>query len=122
MPKLLVVDDEIDILEVSKSYFKKRGVEVFTAATGKEALDIITKENPDLILLDFNLPDINGAEILRKMREEMKLNTKVLMVTGLEEDMVIRETEKYGTLGCIHKPLILENLEKVVLVELNAGS
>ena len=119
MPKLLVIDDEIDILESSKSYFKKRGVDVLTASNGTDALKIIAEDSPNLILLDYNLPDIMGVEILRRIREDLKLDTKVLMVTGMEEEMVIRETEKYGILGCIHKPLNLQDLEQKVLTELN---
>ncbi len=52
MPKLLIVDDEIDITEFAKSFFTKRGIDVFTASGGAEALKIIDRDQPDLVLLD----------------------------------------------------------------------
>ena len=119
IPKLLVVDDENDILEVAKSYFKKRGVEVFVADNGNEALRIIGDESPNLVLLDYNLPDMSGIEVLKKVREELKSDIKIIMLTGMDEDMVTKETESFGVLSCIHKPLVLEDLEKIVLAELN---
>jgi len=118
MPKLLIVDDEVDVLDVTQSYFKKRGIEVFVADNGSEAVRIVGEKNPDLVLLDFNLPDITGAEVLKKIREELKSETKVILVTGMEEDMAIKETENLGVLCCIHKPLVLQDLEKIVLAEL----
>lgn len=120
MPKLLVVDDEIDILEVAKRFFKKRGFDVFEASEGNEALRIIKEENPDLILLDYNLPGLSGVEILRKLREELKLNTKVIMVTGFEPEMIINETKSLGIEECVHKPFDLEKLEKIVMTVLNS--
>ncbi len=122
MPKLLVVDDEIDIVEVTKRFFKKRGLDVFTASDGEEALRVIKEENPDLVLLDFNLPILSGLEILKKLRNELKLNTKVIMVTGFETEMVINETQGLALEGCIHKPLDLEKLEEVVMSALSKPS
>lgn len=119
MPKLLVVDDEIDIVEVTKKFFTKRGIETFTASEGNEAIRIIQEKNPDLILLDYNLPSLSGREILKKMREELNLNTKVIMITGFETEMVINETKNLGIHDCVHKPLDLSKLEKIVLAALN---
>jgi len=77
-------------------------------------------EHPDLVLLDFNLPDMTGAEVLKKIREELKSDTKVILVTGMDEDMAAKETSNLGVLGCVHKPLSLDVLEKTVLAELKA--
>jgi len=118
MPKLLIVDDEIDIREFAKSFFKKRDIEVFTASGGIEALEIIKSENPDLVLLDVRMEEMTGVELLHKMRTE-GLEAKVMMVSGVEDEATIKETRDLGVLGFIHKPLILDELEKVVLKELN---
>ena len=120
MSKLLVVDDEIDIVEIAKKFFTRRGIETFTASEGNEAIRIIQEKNPDLILLDYNLPGLTGREILRKIREELKLDTKVIMVTGMEESTVINETKSWGIQGCVHKPLDLDKLEKIVFAALNS--
>ena len=50
MPKLLIVDDEVDIREFAKNFFKKRNIEVFTASGGRDALNIIETQKPDLVL------------------------------------------------------------------------
>jgi len=121
MPKLLVVDDEIDITEVTQKFFTKRGIETFTASEGNEAIQIIQEKNPDLILLDYNLPGLSGKEILKKIREEFKLGTKVIIVTGFEIEEIKNETKDLGVQDYVHKPLDLNKLEKIVLTALNDG-
>ena len=118
MPKLLIVDDEIDITEFAKSFFVKRDVDVFTAGGGAEALAIIEKETPDLVLLDVQMEEMSGVETLRILREGNN-NVKVIMVTGAEDETIVAEANSLGIQKYIHKPLILEELEKVVMKELN---
>src|SRR3989338_3676144 len=117
MAKLLIVDDEIDIREFAKSFFKKRNIDVFTASGGNEAFEIIKKESPDLVLLDVRMEQFTGVELLQKIRSEGN-NIKVIMVTGVEEEQTMTEAKNLGVIGYIHKPLILEELEKIVLSEL----
>lgn len=117
MSKLLIVDDEEDIREFAKHFFQKRGIESDTASGGKDALSILAKGNPDLILLDVRMGDITGVDVLRAMRASGN-KTKVVMVTGVEDPIVINELEKLGIVGYVHKPLALEELERVVLKEL----
>ena len=118
MPKLLIVDDESDIREFAKSFFKKRGIEVFTASGGRQALEIIGKENPDLVLLDVRMEELTGIETLRELRKTNN-KTKVIMVTGVEEQETIKEADTLGVISYIHKPLILEELEKIVLANVS---
>ncbi|OGX51055.1 MAG: hypothetical protein A2267_00310 [Omnitrophica WOR_2 bacterium RIFOXYA12_FULL_38_10] len=120
MAKLLVVDDEIDITEFAKSFFTKRKVNVFTAGGGAEALTIIEKEKPDLVLLDIQMKEMSGIETLRALRQNNN-NVKVIMVTGAEESSIVAEANSLGIQKYIHKPLILEELEKIVMKELNAA-
>ena len=117
MAKLLIVDDERDIREFAKNFFKKRGIEVFTASGGNEAFDIVAKEKPDLVLLDVRMEEMTGVELLRQIRGN-KNEVKVIMVTGVEDEAVKDEANSLGVLGYIHKPLILDELEKIVLKEL----
>lgn len=118
MPKLLIVDDEIDITEFAKSFFTKRDVKVFTAGGGLEALAIIEKEGPDLVLLDVQMKEMSGLETLRALRKSNN-KVKVIMVTGSEDEAVVAEANSLGIQKYIHKPLILEELEQVVMRELN---
>ena len=119
MSKLLIVDDEIDIREFAKRFFVKRGIDVFTASGGAEALQMIDENRPDLVLLDIQMEEIDGIEVLRKLRDHQN-GIKVIMVTGAEDPAVINEANRLGVRGYIHKPLVLEELEKIVLSELNA--
>ncbi|MBN1869076.1 MAG: response regulator [Candidatus Omnitrophica bacterium] len=117
MSKLLIVDDEIDVREFAKRFFKKRGIDVSIASGGDEALNIIGRHRPDLVLLDIQMEGLSGMEVLRKLREE-KNDIKVIMVTGAEDPSIIDEANNLGVKGYIHKPLILEELEKIVMKEL----
>src|SRR6187551_3307489 len=112
MPKLLIVDDEVDIREFAKKFFKKRNVDVFTASGGRQALDIIKNENPNLVLLDVRMEEMTGIEVLREIRA-MNNNVKVIMVSGVEDEETISEAKTLGVVNYIHKPLILEELEKI---------
>ena len=117
MPKLLIVDDEIDIREFARNFFKKRSIEVFTAAGGAEALRIIEAEKPDLVLLDVHMEEMTGIEVLKKLRAN-KNDVKAIMVTGVEDEAIVNEANSWGVIGYIHKPLVLEELKNIVLKEL----
>lgn len=117
MSKLLIVDDEIDIREFAQNFFKKRSINVLTAAGGKEALSLIDKEKPDLVLLDVRMEEMTGLEVLKVLRGAGN-QTKVVMVTGVENGESVKEAHDLGICGYVHKPLVLEELEKVVLKEL----
>ena len=119
MPKLLIVDDEIDVREFAKSFFKKRGMEVLTTSGGIEALKIIDQIKPDLVLLDVRMEQMTGVDVLKKLREN-KNDVKVIMVTGVEDEEVINEANSWGVCGYIHKPLILDELERIVMGELKS--
>ena len=118
MPKLLVVDDEIDVREFARNFFKRRKLDVFIAGSGQEALKVIEEEKPDLILLDVRLGEMDGIEVLSRIRESGN-TTPVIMVTGVKEQETVDRAKELGVVDYIHKPLILEELEKVVLGKLS---
>ena len=117
MPKLLIVDDEVDIREFAKRFFSKRGIDVTTASNGEEALIAVEQHKPDLVLLDITMEKMSGVEALKKLRERNN-QVKVIMVTGIEDEETVKQAKGYDVKGYIHKPLILEELEKVVMAEL----
>jgi len=116
MPKLLIVDDELDVREFAANFFRRRKIEVLTAGSGQEALGLIERENPYLILLDIKMDNMDGIETLRRLREKDK-KVKVIMVTGKkpDEDESFRQCRELGVLDYIHKPLQLDELERKVL-------
>ncbi len=117
MIKLLIVDDEIDIREFARNFFRKRKIEVLTASDGKEALEIITQEQPSLVLLDIRMEGMTGIDVLRKLRE-VGSQIKIILVSGVKDEALVQEAERLGVTGFINKPLILEELERIVLKEL----
>ncbi|MFH1622385.1 MAG: response regulator [Candidatus Omnitrophota bacterium] len=114
MPKLLIVDDEIDVREFAKNFFKRRKIDVEIAESGEEALLKLDAIKPDLMILDVRMDGIDGIEVLRRMRESGN-KTDVIMVTGINEMSVMEKATELGAIGYIHKPLVLDELEKVVL-------
>jgi DNA-binding response OmpR family regulator len=117
MPKLLIVDDEIDVREFAKNFFKRRKIDVETSESGEDALNKLSTVKPDLIILDVRMSGMDGIEVLRKMREAGN-KTEVIMVTGINEQATIDTAKELGVVGYIHKPLILDELEKEVLSRL----
>ncbi len=117
MPKLLIVDDESDVREFAKNFFTKRKIEVATAASGEEAIKLIQEFKPDLVLLDVRMQGMDGLEALEKIKEISKA-IKVIMVSGVNDVESIKKAERLGALGFIHKPLVLQELEQIVLREI----
>lgn len=83
--KILVVDDEKNIVDIIKFNLKKEGYEVITASNGREAIEKNEAEKPDLIMLDIMMPEIDGYEACRKIRE--KYNTPIIMLTARAEEL-----------------------------------
>ncbi len=114
MMKLLVVDDEVDICDFVKNFFKERDFEVFVAYDGKEALGIIEARNPEIVLLDVKMPEMDGIETLKAIRKTNS-SSKVIMVTAVEDEEKAEEAKRHGAIEYITKPLLLEQLERTVL-------
>jgi len=113
MKKLLVVDDENEICDFLKHFFEERGYEVHTSLSGQEALDLIPKVKPHVVLLDVHMPGMDGIAVLKRIKEQHP-QMKVIMVTALETREKIEEAVRFGADNYITKPLSLEYLEKDV--------
>jgi len=118
MSKLLIVDDEQDVREFAKNFFVKRNIDVRIAPGGAEALKLIDEDKPDLVLLDVRMGDMTGIEVLQELRAKGS-DVKVIMVTGVEDQDVIDEAKSLGVVNYVHKPLALDELEQIVLLQLN---
>ena len=68
MAKILIIDDEVHIIELAKLYLQRDGFQVEAATRGQDGLTMLTAINPDLIILDIMLPDIDGFEVCRQIR------------------------------------------------------
>lgn len=83
--QILVVEDEYDIGDIIEHYLKREGMQVLRAMNGKQAIEIHASHPVDLILLDIKLPELNGWEVLSKIRQ--KAQTPVIMLTALDQDI-----------------------------------
>ena len=91
-PKIVVIEDEVDILEVINYNLSKEGFDVYSALDGEEGLALIKKEVPNLVLLDLMLPGLDGIEICRKLKTDYSTRSiPIIMVTakGEESDIVL---------------------------------
>jgi DNA-binding response OmpR family regulator len=114
--KILTVDDQMGIDSFFYEFFTARNYEVFNAQSGKEALKIIEKEKPRIILLDINMRGMDGIETLKRIREIDK-ECSIIMVTGVKDDDTMKRAKSLGADDYITKPLSLEYLDKVVLLK-----
>ena len=112
--KLLIVDDEMDVLEFAANFFSKRKIDVLTASSGEEAIKIVISQQPKVVLLDIKMEGMDGVEALARIRGLNK-QIKVIMVTGKNDEETVLKTKELGAADFIHKPLELDELEKVVL-------
>lgn len=86
-PKLLIADDEPNILMLTSAMFEEEGYEVIKAINGSEALEKIQTENPDLVILDILMPDIDGFEVCRRVRNfPQNNNIPVILLSALGDD------------------------------------
>lgn len=113
--KILVVDDEQEILQYLVKVLERHNYQVVSAATGKDALDFAIGEKPDLIILDIVLPDIDGGEVAFKLSQDPSTaNIPIVFLTGMlakDEEPDIKTTGRHFVVA---KPVVIEELlEKI---------
>ena len=118
MPKLLVVEDELEVVDTLKDYFTHHGVEVATASSGEEGLKLLSELAPDVILLDMKLgAGISGLEFLRRAKME-KSKAHIIVVTAVDDENVSQMAKGLGAADYVTKPLTLQDIDRVVLSRL----
>ena len=113
---ILVVDDEIEIVRALRRSLTAHGYKVFTASSGEEAFELMSRHRPDLILLDLVLPGMSGLEVCRRMRAESNIPIIVLSVKGTEHDKV--EALDLGADDYVSKPFGIDEVLARVRVAL----
>ena len=86
--QVLLVDDEVAIQRAMAPLLRSRGYTVIVAGTGREALDLFERERPDLVILDLGLPDMDGTEVCRQVRERAETPILILSARGAEKEKV----------------------------------
>lgn len=97
MKTILVIDDEFGISEALSSLLSDEGYRVFTAPNGQQGLEKLAEVNPDLVIVDFMMPVLDGAGVLQAVRnQEARRDLPVILMSGVAESIVRRDCEGYS--------------------------
>ncbi len=119
--KILVADDDLEILALVKRHLKKLLVEVVEASDGEEALRAARREKPSLVILDVMMPGMSGWEVCRAIREDESLaGTGVIMLTGIGERLNEMTSPLYGADDYLDKPFDFEDLDDKIATVLES--
>src|SRR5207245_2993910 len=110
--RVLIVEDEPRSLEVLSQHFKS-DFDVETAPNGADALGAILRQRPDVVLLDINMPRMNGVEVLKDIKQ-IDESIAVIMVTANEQVQLAAEALKGGAFGYVPKPFDFRYLDHML--------
>lgn len=121
--KILVVDDDLVITRIASITLQPLGYDVTIASNGKDGIEEARQNRPDLILLDANMPEMTGFEMLEQMRQDPELrDIKVIMLSGNTEADDISEACSYNILDYVTKPFDPSELREKIEAALTAKS
>jgi DNA-binding response OmpR family regulator len=121
--RILVVDDDENILNLEKTILEQRGFEVTGAVGGAEALEVLAKKPFDLVLLDVMMPEVDGFTVCRKIKENPRLkDLPVIFLTAKGGGEALAEGFESGAVMYINKPFTANKLLTIVNTMLEAGS
>ncbi len=111
MKKILIVDDEPNIVMALEYSLKKNNYEVYIARDGSEAIELASKHEPDLVVLDIMMPKVDGYEVLEfiKMQEQLQ-HTKVLFLSAKNKEKDIQKGLEMGANDYLTKPFSMKKL------------
>jgi len=117
MPRILVVDDDEQLLLLVRQILQKEGYEVLSTADGPHGIEIYIRDRPDLVLLDIGLPSMDGIEVLKNIRAQDE-KAKVIVFTAYAAEWTSTEAYASGASDFIEKPvkpsLLLERIRKLL--------
>lgn len=111
MPKLLIVDDEAATVDMLSTYLTLLGHEAIGAYSGEEGLSMTAAENPDLLILDLMMPDIQGFEVIKRLRNLQQYKSLPILIVSARTDMASKDKARnLGANGYLTKPIELAML------------
>jgi two-component system, cell cycle response regulator DivK len=111
MARILVIEDDAAIRRLLQVNFAARGHSVLLAATGSEGIRLLQDEKPDLMMVDFRIPDMTGLEVIRYVHDDPALpNIPMLLVTGAAAELLGDVASVKGITAIIMKPIDLTDL------------
>lgn len=114
-PKIVAIDDEVEFIDMLKSYFAPRGYDIEVAIRGAKGIEIVKEKRPDVVLIDLKMPGIDGDEVLTLLKS-MQPAPKVIFVTAYDDGGKTKaRLLRMGAYAYIDKPISsLKDLEEVV--------
>lgn len=116
--KILLVDDERGILIFIGGCIEEWGYDLITASSGKEAIDALKNKNPDIIILDYKMADMDGIDTLKKIRA-LNEEIPVIMFTAFPDQRSIKGSEKLGVIAYIPKVTPYTKTEDLLRAAIN---
>lgn len=113
--KILVVDDERDVVEPLKNRLTREGYDVLTAYDGEEALSMVNTDNPDIILLDLIMPKLNGFDVLKEVRRSHTDKWRPVIIVSAQRELdSIRKGYALEADHYLTKPCSMENILRAI--------
>lgn len=112
--RVLVIDDDPDVLDFLKTFFTSLNHEVVTHSNAQDGMKALVSVVPDLVLLDIMLPQKNGLELLKEIKELDK-DVPVAMITAYKDAERVIEAFRLGAMDCLLKPFNLDYIKNTVL-------
>lgn len=123
--KLLVVDDERPVLDAIKRAFKPYSaqVELQSTSSGVEALLLVSEQKPHGMLIDLNMPDIDGLEVCRRIRARKQMESvRLITMTSNHSPEVVEQSKQAGAIACLAKPLDVQQVLELFRIPLALGT
>jgi CheY-like chemotaxis protein len=115
MAQILFIDDDTITLDLMDKVARLLGHEAILSSSGHAALEAVERHHPDLILVDYNLPDCDGIEITRSLRKKTIVNqTPIFILSAGVPTQMNERARQAGAQGCLEKPLGLDTLARVI--------
>lgn len=113
--KVLLLEDDAALSDLLSEHLQDLGYEVTLCANGQDALETLIDKKFDIALLDINTPTITGIEVLKRVRNEYKNNTPIIILTAYQDTKHLKESFENGVDDYIKKPFDLEELDQRIL-------
>jgi two-component system sensor histidine kinase TorS len=114
-PRILIAEDFEENRIALKLILKHAGFEVIEAEDGRQAVEAVRREKPDLVLMDVTLPEIDGLQATREIRDQAEFQrTPIIIVSAHDNEEIRRQAADAGGSGYISKPIEIEELKKLI--------
>ena len=102
--KILICEDEEIMLTALEFRLRRQGFDVVITKDGKEALEVIKQETPDLAVVDIMMPYVSGLDLIEYVRNNLKIDLPIIVISALEQDDIVLEAFRHGATDFITKP------------------